>query len=165
PDPTVELPRHPADVGRVVLAQRKGNAEIEEIEQPALAFEETKEAVSAPWIPRRDEIAQRMMLYVGPVEEHLRLPAWSGLPFEKQHGPGPAHLLQRDGEADIGRPEPDSNEVVHHIRRPVPRAQPPDARSRPGRRNRSCCTRGSNERRAGRVQTDRSTVCALRSRS
>src|SRR5262249_22940711 len=103
PDPTVELPGHPADVGRVVLAQDKGNAEIEEIEQPALAFEETKEAVSAPWFPRRDEIAQRMMLYVGPVEEHLRLPAWSGLPFEKQHGPGPAHLLQRDGEADIGR--------------------------------------------------------------
>ncbi len=113
-----EVPGGPADVAGVLLAQRVLGREVEVLQQPALLVQVVEEAVAAARVAQGHQVATRVVLDVGSVEQHAGLPLRRGLGLQEPQPGGREALLQRDGQRQVRRTEADAEHVVDRRVRP-----------------------------------------------
>src|SRR5215218_517304 len=101
----LEEARNPFDVLCVLLAQRIGRSQIEVVEQPVFGLQVAREAVVTSRISRRHQIPQRVVLDVGSVQKHVRVPAATLRLLDEVSAQLAALLTQGDGQRQIGWPE------------------------------------------------------------
>jgi hypothetical protein len=96
-------------------AQREQDLVVDELDE-AVAFAQVgQEAEVADRVPHGDQVLQERHLHGGVVEQHAAMPAEGGLPLEERGGErgatGLVPLVDGDGQRQVGRAEPDADDV------------------------------------------------------
>ncbi len=108
----VEMGGDPLNVFRIVFSQRIENSEIEKIVKPPALEEIVGERIVALRIPRRDQVAHRIVLNVGRTQQHTRLPYCAGCRLDEMGGKHRPCLFQRNCQGEIRGTKSDPEHVI-----------------------------------------------------
>ena len=119
--------------GQVVVEFEPGREErlvVDEIDEPAAVVQVGEEAVAAGRVAERDQVLRERDLHRGAVEQHASVPAEVRLAFDETGAQlllwrNPfVVFLDRDGECQVRRAEPNSDDVVYAVVRTLVRHEP-----------------------------------------
>lgn len=122
PDQVVHLGSGPFEVVVVLDPQRVERLVVDEVDQPALGVQVGQETEPAGGVAQRHQVLEERDLHCRVVQQHAPVPAEALLSFEEDRAHRPFRLVrsgcsglfgQGDGQGQVGRPEPHSDDVVN----------------------------------------------------
>jgi hypothetical protein len=111
----LELLGRPREVVVELVPAGEEALQVDEIGQPAFFMQVVDEGEATGRVAQRGQVLHEGDLHVRVVQQHVRVPGEARLLLDEQRVERPgrvALLLERDGQGDVGRAEPDPDQIM-----------------------------------------------------